>query len=675
MSFLKRPPASSTSRRRMGTGVYQAVVVSHLDTTFMGSLEVTLLKNQGNTLGDENQTFIVKYASPFAGSTAFEFMGKNLEDYNDTQKSYGFWAVPPDVGVNVLVCFIDGEPDEGYWFACLPGRYCNHGIPAIGSSDKLALSQSDKRKYDVNFLPVAEVNRRINAENKNPKMDDIKKPVHPIADRFLEQGLLEDDVRGVTTSSARREAPSAVFGINTPGPLDRRDGAKTAKIGVLQKPTQNPVPVSRLGGSQFVMDDGDDRYQRKKPAGELGLKDDAYVDTETGKKGDPTIPYNEHIRLRTRTGHQILLHNSEDLMYIGNARGTAWIEITSNGKIDIYAKDSVSVHTESDLNFRADRDINLEAGRNINIKTTAEYQEPENLHSAVKITDKQGYESGRIQIESAFNFNLLIGANGKIQTKSYKDINNTEQLGNFDIKVKGNSLYEVRYKDPSNLKSDSLKATAVPGLHIHSEENFRTTVIKDTDIVVDKNLRLLVEGTADLRSTDNMFVLSDANLDIVSERNAKWSVGGTLDIYSKDSLKITTESTTDILSGRNVKITGGPRIDLNPGSPASQAALATKSTVARKSELARAIENLKMYVLPKVNDSKEWKQRYKDDDIVSITKRIPMHEPWLHHENFAPDFFDKKELDREKDIKYEEQKREQFIPPTVNRRTAFIRDR
>ena len=77
---------------------------------------------------------------------------------------------------------------------------------------------------------------------------------------------------------------------------------------------------------------------------------------------------NELIRLRTRTGHQILMHNSQDLIYIANSKGTAWIEMTSAGKIDIYAADSVSIHSEKDFNFRADRDINLEAGRNINVR-------------------------------------------------------------------------------------------------------------------------------------------------------------------------------------------------------------------------------------------------------------------------------------------------------------------
>ena len=124
--------------------------------------------------------------------------------------------------------------------------------------------------------------------------------------------------------------------------------------------------------------------------------------------GDPSIPQNELIRLKTRTGHQILMHNSEDLIYIGNARGTTWIELTSNGKIDIYAKDSVSVHTENDYNITADRDINLKAGRNINltamseIKQTCEFDWEINAGYDGKITvDKGLHLKSKYHLETA----------------------------------------------------------------------------------------------------------------------------------------------------------------------------------------------------------------------------------------------------------------------------------
>ncbi len=236
------------------------------------------------------------------------------------------------------------------------------------------------------------------------QMDKIKRPPHPFADQLLSQGLLDDDVRGTTTSSARRDIPSMVFGISTPGPLDQRDGAKRLKVGTLQSQSPRPVPVSRLGGTQFVMDDGDDPYRRLTNAGTGPMIYVDVTDPNEKRKGQPDIPYNESVRLRTRTGHQILLHNSEDLIYIGNSKGTAWVELTSNGKIDIYSSDSISIHTEQDMNFRADRDINLEAGRNVNIKAI----------------------SNRVYIEAGKDYNVICGQDGKISV-----------LGNLDFKING----------------------------------------------------------------------------------------------------------------------------------------------------------------------------------------------------------------------------------------------
>jgi hypothetical protein len=449
MSQIRRPAVSSTAKRGMGPGVYLARVVSLMDPTFGGGLHVTLLREQGNKLADDNQVYPVKFASPFFGATGYEFMGKNtaeksntFEAYNDTQKSYGMWFVPPDVGVTVLVVFVEGDPAQGYWIGCVPPRFVNNMVPGIAASENIDIDNADKKKYNTKQpLPVAEVNKKINAtSDQRLDTDKIKKPVHPIADRFLEQGLLEDDIRGFTTSSARREVPSSVYGISTPGPLDKRSGAKKAPIGKIQAQSQTPVPVSRLGGTQFIFDDGDDRFQRKKPAGELG-QGNAYVDIldkAKKEKGDPTIPYSEYFRVRTRTGHQVLLHNSEDLIYIGNSRGTAWIELTSNGKIDIYSQDSISIHTENDLNIRADRDINLEAGRNINFRT-----ETGRWHADIA-TDLEFYVGNDAKITIGNNLDLRVDANTKITTTSNYDLkvgsdHKITTVGNFDVRTGGNN--------------------------------------------------------------------------------------------------------------------------------------------------------------------------------------------------------------------------------------------
>ena len=350
MSFSTQ---SRSPHKFKSPGPYLAVVKNHLDTSYMGGLEVSLIKGfVDDTDKIAGQSVSVQYLSPFYGVTSVQYEGPDARAFSDAQKSYGFWMVPPDVGTQVLVIFVGGNYNQGYWIGCVQDRFQNYMVPGIASQDlpDTWLTSEQKRKYGTGLknLPVAEFNKQGSLKDQQKYNIDLKnipsipKPIHPFADVLAQQGLLADDIRGVTSSSARREIPSMVFGISTPGPLDKSDTGKKGQIQYGGKAVS--TPVSRLGGSTFVMDDGDEN-------------------------GD-----NELVRIRTRTGHQILLHNTEDIIYINNSQGTAWIELTSNGKIDIFAQDSVSIHSEQDFNLRADRNFNIEAGGNVNINANRNFQ-------------------------------------------------------------------------------------------------------------------------------------------------------------------------------------------------------------------------------------------------------------------------------------------------------------
>jgi len=327
-----------TPTRLSSPGPYLAEVTNHLDNAGMGSLEVVIKTRITADPDYKNNTYPVRYMTPFYGVTSSKFGNNDPDKFDQTQKSYGMWMIPPDVGTTVMVIFVDSDPNQGYWIGCIPDLLQNQMVPGIAASPNFrGLTPAQKEEYaDALSLPVGEYNK------KNPAgLLDINKafrPVHPFASVLAKQGLLLDDIRGITSSSARREQPSMVFGISTPGPLDKNGPTGTIGYADTSEGTgYNTTPVSRLGGSTFVMDDGD-------------------VDGN-----------NELIRLRTRTGHQILMHNTADLIYIANAKGTAWLEFTGDGKIDIYAADSVSIHTEGDFNFKAERDFNLHASRNFNV--------------------------------------------------------------------------------------------------------------------------------------------------------------------------------------------------------------------------------------------------------------------------------------------------------------------
>ena len=347
----------TTPREQNPSGIYVGMVVSHLDTKFMGSLEIELLKSteSGNLTRRTGQIVQAKYMSPFYGVTPYKDMTKN-SGYANTQKSYGWWAIPPDPGSLVLVLFTENNFGNPYWIGCVQDEYTNFMLPGYAAT---TFNDFDK----ATALPVGEYNKKVEtAAGRDPTK--FIKPYNNLAFEQLEiQGLTTDHVRGTTTSSARREAPSMVFGMSTPGPYD----VKGPKAEYGPQGSRINVPFNRLGGSSFVMDDGDMSLLRKKPPSGSDAGPLEYASVENGEKdGNVLHPANELVRIKTRTGHQIVFHNSEDLIYISHGSGNSWIEMTGDGKIDIYAKDSISVHSENDLNFSAGRDINFRAKNNIN---------------------------------------------------------------------------------------------------------------------------------------------------------------------------------------------------------------------------------------------------------------------------------------------------------------------
>lgn len=290
-----------------------------------------------------------QYLSPFYGAKSIEATTpSDPSDYKLTQHSYGMWFVPPDIDTQVLVMFARGETSQknAFWIGCIQQPLTNQQVPGYGASTftELAADRSTGRErgitanatgetqnYGTDLLPVGEKNRRmvqnaVSAESAN----SFRYPVNRIlADQLQSQGLIQDSVRGTTTSSAKREAPSQVFGINTPGRI--RDDSRKLNIG----PEGAVVTPDRNPGHSFVMDDG----------------------AEDGT--------NQLTRLRTASGHQLLMHDTEGVVYIANGTGNAWIEMDKSGRISMYSNRGINVRSEGDFNLHADKNINFHAKENI----------------------------------------------------------------------------------------------------------------------------------------------------------------------------------------------------------------------------------------------------------------------------------------------------------------------
>jgi hypothetical protein len=79
-------------------------------------------------------------------------------------------------------------------------------------------------------------------------------------------------------------------------------------------------------------------------------------------------PAHSRLRIKTAEGHQFILDDANERIYVSTARGKTWMELDQDGHAHMFAAESISFNSEADINFRAGGDLNLYAEGNVNIK-------------------------------------------------------------------------------------------------------------------------------------------------------------------------------------------------------------------------------------------------------------------------------------------------------------------
>ena len=396
-----KAPGTDKSWTGNNPGPYVGTVKGNIDPTRMGRLKVHIPSLASTSNPTEDQLITCEYLAPFYGAKGGKYAKGAGIDFADSQHSYGMWMVPPDLETKVLVIFAEGKMNQAYWIGCVQEPYTNHMTPGIASSTNTndlgdagfegpdaGEVESKKTKYGSENVPSGELNRNRQGALQNGNYESIPKPIHPFAETLLKQGLSADDIRGNTSSSARRETPSRVFGISTPGRLDET----TTRVSVGTKDSEAKDFVTRKTGHTFVMDDGD-------------------VDGN-----------NQLTRLRTASGHQLLMHDTEGVVYLANGSGKAFIEMDTDGTISVYSEGGINMRTGLDFNLHSDTNINFHAKGTINF--TSENHVSLNAEGYLFAMGEKGVFSsatkgavrhyGRDGISSYTDGTQLHGAGGRI---------------------------------------------------------------------------------------------------------------------------------------------------------------------------------------------------------------------------------------------------------------------
>jgi hypothetical protein len=332
-------------------GPFVGRIMNNIDPTFSGRVQVYIEAFGQGDPQDSNLWRTVRYLSPFFGVTNprvnDEFSpGTGAGSYLTNPQSYGMWFTPPDIGVEVLCFFVEGDPTRGYYVGCVPPQAANRMVPAIGATPNPVLEGAVETAYfgSAPQMPTVEINTWNDAYVSNPKFFDISKPIHNyVAGAMTQQGIINDVQRGPISSSSQRDTPSTTYGVITPGRPIYNGGLQPETIRE-QLNSGELLPkdvkvIARQGGHSLVMDDGD------------------------------LVGADALVRIRTAKGHQIMMNDEGNFFQILHANGQTWIEFGVEGTVDVFSTNSVNVRTQGTINLHADKDINMYAGGNIHVKS------------------------------------------------------------------------------------------------------------------------------------------------------------------------------------------------------------------------------------------------------------------------------------------------------------------
>jgi hypothetical protein len=113
-------------------------------------------------------------------------------------------------------------------------------------------------------------------------------------------------------------------------------------------------------------------------------------------------PATGRVRIKTAAGHQLIMDDANERIYVSTAQGRSWIELDQDGRVHVYAEGDIGVSTGGDMNITCVGDFKVSAA-NIHLQSTG------SMYQAA--CDDFNISGKGVNIDSGAAMNLLAGGN------------------------------------------------------------------------------------------------------------------------------------------------------------------------------------------------------------------------------------------------------------------------
>ncbi len=395
-------------------------VVDTNDPMQMGRVRVYVAGLDRNLANVGDIPFAI-YCSPFAGHQQVQSRGPE-DTYTTGPVAYGMFAIPK-VGTDVLIAHLNGDPNYRIWFGALYGQLLSGTIP--------------HGRYTFN-------NPNAASGDLDGPLSASESPIQPLYGNLTNAYTRTSAVAsndGATSTTPRKNFEWRVRGADFQG----------AALGNIQRnlPDQKVSTLTDDRNYDFTEEDGTKFHQGNFTQGYATsrIEPNATYDpnlVDGGQNLDPQTyswttpgfnsialddrPENARIRLRTSSGHQVILDDTNERIYISTAQGNSWIEMDQSGNVDIYAARRVSIHSAMDVNITTEQNFRVYAEQGIHMTSGGEFRITSTQDTFIKsAANIQATAASDVNITSGGDTNVNAGGNLNLQSGGDSNINASGQ--------------------------------------------------------------------------------------------------------------------------------------------------------------------------------------------------------------------------------------------------------